>query len=93
VARRPTPRPDPRDEPPSYAHELVLYAGGRLDAHALHAWITQRLVLDLDLDHLEAEVLAHEAMRDVARRRRYFSAPRPGRSRMSHGPRTRRLFV
>jgi hypothetical protein len=93
MARRPTPRLDPGVEPPSYAHELVLYAGGRLDAHALHAWITQRLMLDFELDHVEAAVLAHQAVRDVAVTRRYFSAPRAGRSRMSPRPRTRRLSV
>lgn len=89
MARRPASRLDPG----SYAYELVRYAGVRLDAHALHAWATQRLVLDLDLDHAEAAALAHEAVRDVARTERYFSAPRAGRSRMSRRPRTSRLFV
>ena len=93
MARRPTPRPDPGSEPSSYARELVLYAGERLDAHALHVWTTQRLMLDLDLDHVGAAVLAHEAARDVARTRRYFSAPHVGRSRMSHDPGTGRLVV
>jgi len=47
----------------AYADDLVTYAGGRLDSHSLHSWTTQRVMLDLGLEHECAAALADAAER------------------------------
>jgi hypothetical protein len=86
---RPSPRVTP--EPAAYAGALVVYADGRLDGHTLRAWTTQHLVLDLQLDHDAAAIVADEAARGAGRPTRYFPAPLAGHSRMWRGHHTRRL--
>lgn len=48
----------------AYAVELYRYARGHLDAHALRAWMIQRLMLDLALDHDAAARMADRAIVD-----------------------------
>ena len=55
--------------PGAYADDLVTYAGGRLDSHSLHSWTTQRVMLDLGLEHERA---------DRARQRGRASMPSEG---------------
>jgi hypothetical protein len=47
-----------RSDPSRYAASLHAYAAQRLDGRSLHAWMVQRLMLDLSLDHAGAEELA-----------------------------------
>lgn len=47
-----------RSDPSRYAASLHAYAAPRLDAPSLRAWLVQRLMMDLSLDHAGAEELA-----------------------------------
>jgi hypothetical protein len=47
-----------RTDPARYAAGLHAYAAPALDAQSLRAWLVQRLMLDLGLDHAAAQKLA-----------------------------------
>lgn len=57
------------DDPNDYAEALVLRARGRLDPQTLHAWMVQRLVVDLALEH-ERAVQVSDAL--ISRRRHHL---------------------
>jgi hypothetical protein len=47
-----------RSDPSRYAASLHAYAAPTLDAASLRAWLVQRLMMDLGLDHAGAAELA-----------------------------------
>jgi hypothetical protein len=51
-----------RTDPARYAAGLHAYAAPRLDPLSLRAWMVQRLMLDLSLDHDGAEELTVRVM-------------------------------
>lgn len=51
-----------KTDPARYAAGLHAYAAPTLDASSLRAWMVQRLILDLSLDHDGAEELAAGVM-------------------------------
>ena len=51
-----------RSDPSRYAASLHAYAAPTLDAPSLRAWMVQRLMLDLSLDHAGAVELAGRVM-------------------------------
>jgi hypothetical protein len=51
-----------RTDPARYAAGLHAYAAPTLDETSLQAWMVQRLMLDLSLDHDGAEELAASVM-------------------------------
>jgi hypothetical protein len=71
-----------REGTSDYATGLYKYANGRLDDHRLRTWMTQRLMLDCGLDHVDAQLVsgtAIEACRKRRGRRATFGFHAPGR--------------